>query len=411
MSVLVVQLPPRPRLRAQGDPSTVPVEELAYALSPDGFAVQREGRSQVALLPKAGTVVVVLAETDVSWHRVTSPKASAARMRAALAGVLEEALLEEIDAVHFALPAQAVAGEQAWVAVTARKWLAGELASMDRAGLHVDRVVPSVWPDEPASGHFHEAVPIEGSASPPALTWSTPDGVSTLPLQGSFARALLPHPLPPGTHFTATASVAAPAERWLGHPVEVATRADRLLAAARSSWNLRQFDLAPKNRGTAKLREGWRRFMSPPWRPARMGMLGLVVVQLIGLNAWAWNQRSQIRSKRATMVSVLREAHPQVQAVIDAPTQMRRETELLRTSAGRAGDSDLEVLMQAAASAWPEQRPVQNLRFENGALTLAAAGWNEPEITQFRETLRPSGWQVEAADGRLTLKRGTQASR
>ena len=124
-----------------------------------------------------------------------------------------------------------------------------------------------------------------------------------------------------------------------------------------------------------------------------------------------WNQRIQIRSKRAAMVSVLREAHPQVQAVVDAPTQMRRETELLRTSAGRAGDSDLEVLMQAAASAWPEQRPVQNLRFENGALTLAAPGWNDPEISQFRETLRPSGWLVEAADGRLTLKRGTQASR
>ena len=144
---------------------------------------------------------------------------------------------------------------------------------------------------------------------------------------------------------------------------------------------------------------------------AVFGIVGLVVVQMIGLNAWAWNQRSQIRSKRAAMISVLREAHPQVQAVIDAPTQMRRETELLRTSAGRAGDSDLEVLMQAAASAWPEQRPVQNLRFENGALTLAAAGWNDPEITQFRETLRPSGWLVEAADGRLTLKRGTPVSR
>ena len=142
MSVLVVQLPPRPRLRAQGDPATAPAEELAYALSADGFAVQREGRSQVSLLPKAGTVVVVLAETDVSWHRITAPKASPARMRAALAGVLEDALLEEIDAVHFALPAQVVAGEQAWIAVTARKWLAGELASLDRAGLHVDRVVP-----------------------------------------------------------------------------------------------------------------------------------------------------------------------------------------------------------------------------------------------------------------------------
>jgi general secretion pathway protein L len=407
MSVLVVQLPPRPRLRAQGHPATVPVEELAFALSADGLTLQREGRPAISLLPKAGTVVVVLAETDVSWHRVTSPKAPASRMRAALAGMLEDALLEELDDTHFALPAQVTPGEPAWIAVTARRWLAGELAALDKAGLHVDRVVPSVWPDEPASGHFHEAFPIEGSASPPALTWSTPDGVSTMPLQGGWARALLPQPLPQGTHFTATASVAAPAERWLGHPVEVATRSERLLAAARSSWNLRQFDLTPKNRGTAQLREAWRRVMSPPWRPARVGVIGLLAVQLVGLNAWAWNQRLQVRNKRAALVNVLREAHPQVQAVLDAPTQMRRETELLRTAAGRAGDTDLEILMQAAASAWPEQRPVQNLRFENGGLTLAAAGWNEPELVQFRETLRPSGWQVESADGRLTIRRST----
>jgi general secretion pathway protein L len=407
MSVLVVQLPPRPRLRAQGHPATVPVEELAFALSADGLTLQREGRAAISLLPKASTVVVVLAETDVSWHRVAAPKAPASRMRAALAGMLEDALLEELDDTHFALPAQVTPGEPAWIAVTARRWLAGELAALDKAGLHVDRVVPSVWPDEPASGHFHEAFPIEGSASPPALTWSTPDGVSTMPLQGGWARALLPQPLPQGTHFTATASVAAPAERWLGHPVEVATRSERLLAAARSSWNLRQFDLTPKNRGTAQLREAWRRVMSPPWRPARVGVIGLLAVQLVGLNAWAWNQRLQVRTKRAALVNVLREAHPQVQAVLDAPTQMRRETELLRTAAGRAGDTDLEILMQAAASAWPEQRPVQNLRFENGGLTLAAAGWNEPELVQFRETLRPSGWQVESADGRLTIRRST----
>jgi general secretion pathway protein L len=407
VSVLVVQLPPRPRLRAQGQPATVPVEELAFALSADGLSVQREGRAAASLLPKASTVVLVLGETDVSWHRISCPKAPASRMRAALAGLLEDALLEELDDTHFALPGQSTPGEPTWVAVTARRWLAGELAALDKAGLHVDRVTPAVWPDEPASGHFHEAFPIEGSASPPALTWSTPEGVSTMPLQGGWARALLPQPLPQGTHFTATAAVAAPAERWLGHPVEVATRAERLLAAARSSWNLRQFDLAPKNRGTAQLREAWRRLMSPPWRPVRVGVVGLVLLQLAGLNLWAWNREHQISSKRTAMQRLLRETFPQVQVVSDTPAlQMQRETEALRTAAGRIGDTDLEVLLQAAATAWPEQRPVQNLRFENGSLTLAAAGWNEPEAMQFRESLRPYGWQVESADGRLTLKRG-----
>ena len=65
---------------------------------------------------------------------------------------------------------------------------------------------------------------------------------------------------------------------------------------------------------------------------------------------------------------------------------MRRETEALRAAAGRPGDADLEVLLAAAAAAWPDgQGPVQTLHFEGGHLTLAAAGWADPQIAQFRE--------------------------
>jgi general secretion pathway protein L len=92
--------------------------------------------------------------------------------------------------------------------------------------------------------------------------------------------------------------------------------------------------------------------------------------------------------------------------VLDAPLQMQRETEVLRAAAGRAGDSDLEALLAAAAAAWPEtQGPVQTVRFEPGRLTLAAAGWNEQQVAQFRDRLRPGGWAVESADGRIVLSR------
>ena len=64
---------------------------------------------------------------------------------------------------------------------------------------------------------------------------------------------------------------------------------------------------------------------------------------------------------------------------------MQRETQTLRTLAGKAGDSDLEPMLQAAAAAWPGERPpVENLRFEPGKLTLAANGWSDAQIEQFR---------------------------
>ena len=76
----------------------------------------------------------------------------------------------------------------------------------------------------------------------------------------------------------------------------------------------------------------------------------------------------------------------------DAAAVMLRETQALRTLAGKAGDSDLEPMLQAAAAAWPGERPpVENVRFEPGKLTLAASGWSDAQIEQFRTVLRPAG--------------------
>ncbi|MFX8215207.1 type II secretion system protein GspL, partial [Acinetobacter baumannii] len=79
--------------------------------------VLREGRSDVAQLPAADTVIAVLPESDVSWRRVELPRAGR-QMRAALAGKLEESLLDEPEALHFALEPDAQGGDTAWVAIT-----------------------------------------------------------------------------------------------------------------------------------------------------------------------------------------------------------------------------------------------------------------------------------------------------
>jgi general secretion pathway protein L len=231
-------------------------------------------------------------------------------------------------------------------------------------------------------------------------------GLSLLRLDGSLARALLSRMTEQPTLWTAEPAVAAPAERWLGSSVKVQTEAERALQAVRSLWNLRQFDLAPRHRGTRALRNTMRQLLSPAWRPVRIGLATLLLLQVVGLNAWAWHQRQGLTAQRTAQEKLLRDTFPNVRAVLDAPLQMRRETEVLRTAAGRAGDSDLEALLGAAASAWPEgQGPVQTLRFEPGRLTLSAPGWSEQQLSQFRDRLRPGGWAVESAEGRVSLSR------
>jgi len=138
----------------------------------------------------------------------------------------------------------------------------------------------------------------------------------------------------------------------------------------------------------------------------RLGLVAVVALQLIGLNLYAWQQRQAVTMRRAAMVDLLKATHPGVRAVLDAPLQMQAETERVRAAAGRPGDNDLEALLGAAAGAWPDGLgPAQMLRFESGRLTLAAAGWAEPQVAQFRDRLRGAGFAAELAEGRITVSR------
>ncbi len=152
------------------------------------------------------------------------------------------------------------------------------------------------------------------------------------------------------------------------------------------------------------MRDGWRSLLGPAWRPARIGLAALLLVQLVGLNLWAAQLRAQVRDKRAEMVAVLQTSFPQVTGILDAPLQMRREVQTLRAQAGIAGPADLEPLMDAAAAAWPVGKPpADTLRFEPGLLSVPAADWRPDEIERFNSMLRASGYSAVLADGRLRL--------
>ena len=412
MSVLVILIPPRARLgaRAADGNASPAAEDYGYVLSTDGVHVTRHARAPLALLPRADSVMAVLADSDLSWHRLTLPKAPGAKLRAALGGLLEEQLLEDEGALHLALAPGARAGEPVWVAAMHKAWLRAELEKLEQGGLSIERVLPPSWPGDAPQGHFFAPAGNEGADTRIMLCHADEHGLSLLRLQGSLARALLPPSGESPTRWSAEPAAAATAERWLGSSIPVRTEAERALQATQSPWNLRQFDLAPRHRGTRALRDLLRQWLSPAWRPARIGLATLLLLQVLGLNAWAWQQRQALATQRLAQEQLLRATFPQVRAVLDAPLQMQRETEARRAAAGRAGDNDLEALLGAAAAAWPEgQGPVQALRFEPGKLTLSVPGWSTQQLAQFRERLRPGGWVVDAGEGRVSLSRATTA--
>lgn len=417
MSLLVVLLPPAERLAAQHASGGAEAAgrlppEWPFVLSADGRSPSSQGQAAAALLPRADRTVLVLAEADLSWHPVDVPKAPAARLRAALAGVLEEALLDDESKLHLALGSGSVAGKPGWVAVTDRQRLAAALQALEQSGRTVDRVVPASEPG-PWRGHFHAGshagAHAEGATvaddEHPWLTLAGPAGVFTARLSGGLARARLAAMDASTVRWTAAPAAALAAEHLVGGQVQLQSDAARALEAAQSACNLRQFDLAVRHRGSRAVVDGLRQLLSAPWRPVRIALVSLLLVQLVGLNAYSWTQRQALSAKREAMDQLVRSAHPGVKVVLTAPLQMQRETDRLRAASGRPGPGDLESMLAAAAAAWPDGAgPAGSLRFEGGSLTLAA-GWPEPLAQQFRERIRPLGYSVELADGRAVVSR------
>jgi general secretion pathway protein L len=402
MSTLILLLPPQPRLSAAPQDLRNAPAEFEFVHSVDGVRVTQHGRAAPGALPPAAIAVAVVAPGDVAFQKITVPKAPAARMRLALSGVLEDALLEDESDVHLALAPEARAGTEAWVAAINRPWLKAQLDALDAAGLPLERVVPAWWPEAAPEGYvFRQNGELQ-------LAWRDAQGPICVPLASPMARALLaalPEEGGTGVRWSASPDAAGAASEFAGVPVAAVTEGEHALLAARSGWNLRQFDLAQQRRGVKLVRDAATRFaFDPAWRMTRIGVAALLVLQLVGLNVRAWQEQHAITLKKQGLVAMMHTTFPNVKTIYDAPAQAQQEIDVLRAAAGHPGDGDLETLMQAAESAWPPNRsPVDALRFESRHLTIGAAGWSPQEIDPFRSQLRAAGVDVDASADKLVL--------
>jgi len=403
MSTLIILLAAQPRLAAPTTAGPVAPAEFDYVLSADGKRVAEQGHAAPGALPRAATVIAVLRPGDVAFQRVALPKAPTARMRAALTGVMEEGLLEDEADVHLALEPDAKGGAEHWVAVVNKPWLRTQLDALTAAGVALDGAAPSWWPDRGIAGHtFREGGPDE----PAMLAWRDDQGVLCVPLASPLPRTLvaaLPEDTP--VRWTATPETARAASEFVGKPVASRTNEEQALRAARSGWNLLQFDLAPQRRGVKQLRDIATRFaFDPAWRMTRNGAIALVAVTLVGLNLRAFQEHRVIADKQAALTATVAAAFPNIKSLYDPAAQAQKEIDALRAAAGRPGDGDIETLLQAAESAWPPGHPpIENLKFEPGKLTLPASGWSPPEIERFTTQLRAAGVDVQPANGKLQL--------
>jgi general secretion pathway protein L len=219
---------------------------------------------------------------------------------------------------------------------------------------------------------------------------------------GSAADAAQPQVL-------AEPAVAALAEHLCKRPVTLQQRAERLLQASLSPWNLAQFELAnmARNRRWSGVKLAAKGFVkAPQWRPARWALVAALLVNLIGLNAFALRQQASLINKRKAVTAVLTETFPRTPVVVDAPVQMAREVAALRRSSGQAAASDLESLLAALSGSAPASYTLSGIDFE--ANQLRAKGIGEVDAAGLVPKLKSLGLTASLQGDQWLISAGAQ---
>ena len=244
------------------------------------------------MLPAPSTLTVPT--QHLSLHEVLIPPTPAHRLQAALAGALEEQLLDDPADLHFALlpsaQADSKAGKQVQVLVCNKAWLQGLLDKASSGGNRITSIVPD-------------------DAALRSLGWDL--------AQGSFA--------PRGA------------------------MASGFSEAGKTLW------------------------LAPQWRAARIALLLLAVVHVVGLNLWAWRDRVALADKRAELGRILTQTFPKTQVVVDPAAQMAKAVGLLRAGSGALASTDLEsqLASQAAGtSGGVMAAPLSQIDYQNNVLKV-----------------------------------------
>ena len=397
--------------------------QFDHVLTADGRTVASQSRSPLALLPPSvpgGEVVALVPAQALSWHKVKLPRGSSAqgspRLRSILEGLLEEHLLDDPAQLHFALAPGARDDTPVWVAVCDRAWLRSARNMLEQAGRPFARIVPEFAPPaaQDAEGPPPDALCVVGTPEDAHLVFVRNGAPVVLPWSQA---AVVLADWPETSDILAEPAVAALAENGFKRRVGLQQSGQRWLASSRAGqesgwdWNLAQFDMA--NSGRAR---SWKRvtdffaglLQSPRWRAARWAFGALLVVNIAGLNAWAWAERASLNAKQQAVRDVLAGTFPQVKVVVDAPVQMARELALLRQAAGGSSSADLDSLMASFGAIAPDGIAPAAINFAASEVLLKIPGLGDAQLLQIQEGLKKQGLAVRTDGDSLLIKAGAK---
>lgn len=329
----------------------------------DGHAVLRSATGAAATLSAhAGEVVAVVPHSRLAWLRVQLPPAShGPRLQSVLHGLLEDRLLDDPQQLHLVLAPDteqiARSGGETLVAVCDKQWLRDALAPLQAAGLTVQRIVCELSPSDTP------VLQVMGEPDQSQSVLCHAHGVTLLPPNTAQWRAFA-ELSQDDLQIQAEPAMVARVQSTLQRQPMLQSAAQRWVKSSQSDWDLAQGEWAQGR--TQRLQ----RQALAAWQLVRWGLVALVALQVLGLNALAWRERSALNAQQASLQNILKTTFPSVTLVIDAPLQMQREVDVLQQKSGAASSTDFEPLLAALAGVLPAGQTPQQIHFANHALRV-----------------------------------------
>jgi general secretion pathway protein L len=390
LSTLIVLLPPRdPAVRSE----EWQLPDLPFLLLDKRGEPQRSGRAALGLLPRANATVLIVAARDTLLLPAAVPPLKGPRLRQALPNVVEDQLIQDPQTCHIAVDPVALPDGRRVLAVIDRGWFRFVREAFGSAGHRNVKAVPAMrCLPVPAAV---EAVEAAEESEEVAAALPTPFIAGLLGHVVSTAPALIgemttPAHMPPALMEVAIArgeraalgeGLALPEETVAGtlaalagdHPAVLYTLVDLpgdepRLASVRGAGHAPQhvpgaqplaFEALARHAVASRFDLCQFEFAAQPWRLDRATMRRLrvpialvaasIIVSIIGVNV-QWLQLSRQRDAiSAQMTELLLNAFPKTTVVLDAPDQMTRNLDRLRTASGELSPSDFLSLADGLA--------------------------------------------------------------
>ena len=351
-------------------------------LAADG-GVKAQGQGPLAEIDSAGERVIVLVPgEDVLLCQAEVPGQKRRLLAQAVPYALEEQLIDDVEAQHFALGA--MSGDRVNVAVVSHEKMRQWLALLEQAGIEADQIVADVLSlPLPENSwqllQFNNRLLLRsGEQSGMALDTDT----AAFSLKALLAEAGEARPARINCQGFAGAEIAL---HELGVELELETASGLpvlIMAAAykeQDAINLLQGQYSRRER----ISKYWR-----PWRAAAALLAVFVVVQFAGGIVDQQRLAAEKTALLAEIEQVYRQAFPEARKVVNAKLQMERALKSMRGGDASGGDGFTTLLAQAGEEfKQTASLNIQRLSYKNGQLDVALFIADLQQLDQLKQRL------------------------